>query len=212
MRTFHIILAFCAGLFTGYLFFDNDPGIPTSASKPGQDAIVSLQRIDTVKEKAESVLQKRNTLLAGQLLIVNSQLKENRATLSKERQKVKVIQQRLLNDTGTCKDNVLFQNLSLQIDTLNAATDSLVCDYESKIHIAESSIAIRDSQLVICNTAYQAVQSLVQEQAARERQLTDQLNTVLKQQKKKHIQNRVLAIGMLFVSGFATSMIIKSKQ
>jgi len=212
MRTFHIILAFCAGLFTGYLFFDNDPGIRKPLSNAGQDVIVSLQHIDTAKVKAESVLQKRNTLLAGQLLLVNSQLNESRATLSKERQKVKVIQTRLLNDTNTCKDSLLLQNLALQIDTLNAATDSLVGNYEFKIHIAESSIAIRDSQLVICNTAYQDAQSLVQEQAARERQLTDQLNTVLKQQRKKHIQNRVLAIGMLFVSGFTTSMIIKSKQ
>lgn len=212
MRIFHIILAFCAGLFTGYLFFDNDPGIHTPLSKAGQDAIVSLQRIDTSKVKAESILHKRNTLLAGQLLLVNSQLKESCLTLSKERQKVKAIQIRFVNDTSGCKDSVLFQNLSLHIDTLNAATDSLVCHYESKIHIAESSIAIRDSQIIICNTAYQDVQSLVQEQAARERQLTDQLNTVLKQQKKKHIQNRALAIALMFVSGFTTSMIIKSKQ
>lgn len=212
MRTFHIILAFCAGLFTGYLLFDNDPGVHISKSKPGTDAIVTLQHIDTAKVNAESVLKKRNDLLAGQLLIVNSQLNESRATLLTERQKVKAIQDQLLKDTSNCKDSVLQQNLSLQMDTLNAATDSVICNYESKIYIAEGTIAVRDSQLIVCNAAYQDVQSLVQEQAARERQLTDDLNTVLKQQKRKRIQNRVLAIGMLFVSGFATSLIIKSKQ
>lgn len=212
MRTFHIILAFCAGLFTGYLFFDNDPGIHVPIAKPGQDAIVSMQRIDTAKANAESTLKKRNDLLAGQLLIVNSQLKESRVTLVAERKKVKASQLQLLNDTSNCRDSVLQQNLSLQIDSLNAATDSLICNYESKIHIAESSIAVRDSQLIVCNTAYRDVQGLVQEQAARERQLTDDLNTVLKQQRKKRIQNKVLAIGMLFISGITTSMIIKSKQ
>ena len=212
MRTFYIILAFCAGLFTAYLLFDNDPGIHVSKLKTGQDAIVSMQQIDTTKVNAESALKKRNDLLAGQLLIVNSQLKESHSTLLKERQKVKGIQERILKDTISCRDSVLQQNLSLQLDTLNAATDTLICNYESKIHIAESSIAVRDSQLIVCNKAYQDVQGLVQEQAARERQLTDDLNTILKQQRKKRIQNKVLAVGMLFVSGFTTSLIIKSKQ
>lgn len=212
MRTFHIILAFCAGLFTGYLLFDNEPGIPESISKPGTDPNVTLQNIDTVKVKAESILKRRNEFLAGQLLIVNSKLNESRSTLIKEREKVKAIQTQLLKDTTNCSDSTLQHNLTLQIDTLNASTDSLICDYESKIRIAESSIAIRDTQLIVCNRAYLRVQSLVEEQAARERQLTDDLNTILKQQKRKRIQNRVLALGMLFISGFTTSMIIKSKQ
>jgi len=212
MRPFHIILAFCAGLFTGYLFFDNDPGINAPVTEPTKEASVSLRRIDTIKTNAESVLQKRNTLLAGQLLLANSQLNESRATLSKERQKVNLIQASLLNDTSSCTDSAVFKRLSLQIDTLNAATDSLICNYESKIYLAESTVAVRDSQLVICNTAYRQVQSLVQEQAARERELTDQLKTVLKQQRKKNIRNRSLAVGLLFFSGFTTSMIIKSKQ
>jgi hypothetical protein len=95
---------------------------------------------------------------------------------------------------------------------MNIATDSLVCNYESKIRIAESNVAVRDSELIICNRAYQKVQSLVGEQIARERQLTEDLNKILKQQKKKRIQNRMLALGMVFISGFTASLIIKSKQ
>jgi hypothetical protein len=212
MRTFHIILAFCAGLFTGYLLFDNDPGTHVSKVKSEHNAIISAQRVDAIKVNTDSALRKRNYLLAGQLLIVNSQLKESHATLITERKKIKAIQLQLLNDTSKCVDSVLQQNLSSQIDTLNRSTDTLICNYESKIRLAEGSIAVRDSLLIVCDRAYQDVQGLVQEQAARERQLTDDLNTVLKQQRKKRIQNKVLAVGMLFVAGFTTSLIIKSKQ
>lgn len=212
MRTFHILLAFCLGLFIGYLFFDNHIGIRTSLSKVGQAAIVSLQHIDTTKVKTESGLHKRNTLLEGQLLLLNSQLKKSRARLTKERQKVKAIQVQLLNDTISCKDSTLQQHLFLQIDALNTATDSLVSNYEFKIHIIESSVAVRDSELIVCNRAYRDVQSLAQQQIARERQLTKDLNKILKQQKKKRIHNRILTVGMVFISGFTASLIIKSKQ
>ncbi len=56
------------------------------------------------------------------------------------------------------------------------------------------------------------MQNLVHEQVALERQLTSDLNTALKQQKRTRLKNRLLAIGMLFVSGITTSLIIKAKQ
>lgn len=213
MRTFHIILAFCVGLFTGYLFFDNNPKTSHALELPANDITAKVTAIDTTKVSADAIFKRRSDLLAGQLLIANSQLKESRAALQTERRKIKVIQTRLLSDSSSIAcDSVFKHQVAAQIDTLNIATDSLLSGYENKVHLAETSIAVRDSQLVVCDIAYQDMKSLVQEQAARERQLTENLNIALKQQKKKRIQNRALAAGMLFVSGLTTSFLIKHKQ
>jgi len=213
MRTFHIILAFCVGLFTGYLFFDNNPKTSHSVELPANDIIAKVTVIDTTKVSTDAVFKKRSDLLAGQLLIVNSQLKESRVALQTERRKIKTMQTRLMSDSSSSNcDSVFKHQVAAHIDTLNAITDSLLCDYENKVHLGESTIAVRDSQLVVCNTAYQDMKSLVQEQVARERQLTENLNIALKHQKKKRIQNRALAAGMLFVSGLTTSLLIKYKQ
>lgn len=213
MRTFHIILAFCVGLFTGYLFFNNNQKTSHSNEIPANDIIAKATTIDTTKVSLDAVFKKRSDLLAGQLLIVNSQLKESRSALQTERKKIKIMQTRLMNDSSSSNcDSVFKHQVAAQIDTLNAVTDSLLYDYENKVHLGESTIAVRDSQLVVCGTAYQDMKSLVQEQVARERQLTENLNIALKEQKKKRIQNRALAAGMLFISGLTTSLLIKSKQ
>jgi len=213
MRTFHIILAFCAGLFTGYLFFDSNANPGNTKEVPPDSSAVKANIIDTTKSNADVVFKKRSDMLAGQLLIANAQLKESHSALQRERRKIKDLQMRLITDSGSAIfDSALKHQVAAQIDTLNAATDSLVCDYENKVQFAESIIAVRDSQLVVCNTAYQDMKSLVQEQVERERQLTENLNLALKQQKRKRNQNRVLAAGMLFVSGLTTSLLIKYRH
>lgn len=213
MRTFHIILAFCAGLFTGYLFFDNHPKMSHSVELPTNDLTAKITTIDTTKMSLQAAFKKRSDLLAGQLLIVNRQLKESHASLQSERRKMKVIQTQLVADnSGAACDSAFKHRLAARIDTLNTATDSVLCDYENKVHLAESSIALRDSQLVVCGNAYQDMKSLVLEQDARERQLTENLNVALKQQNKKRLQNRTLAAGMLFVSGLTTSLLIKYRH
>lgn len=212
MRTFHIILAFCIGLFTGYLCFNEKPA-RSVADIPPDTVVDRAAAIDSTKTIADLSFKKRNDLLAGQLLIANAQLKESRTALNTERSKIKVMQASLLSDSSANRcDTVFKQELAARIDTLNSVTDSLIGKYQSKVQLADSTIALRDSQLVICNSAYQDMKSLIQEQAARERQLTENLTLALKQQKRKRIQNRFLAAGMLFVSGLTTSLIIKYKQ
>jgi hypothetical protein len=75
----------------------------------------------------------------------------------------------------------------------------------------ESMVAIRDSQIEVCDRSYQEAKDLMLEQSKREQQLTENLNVALKQLKRKRFQNRILASGMLFVSGIITTLYIKSK-
>jgi hypothetical protein len=211
MKPLHIILVFCIGLFTGYLLFESDPANSHTVATSAEHALTAMQHTDSVKQQEDSLLAKRNKLISGQLLLANAQLKENKAALSAERQKVKSLQTRLLEDTSSCCDTVLIKQYASQIDTLNAVTDSLVGSYERKLSIADSSIALRNDQLLICNTAYQDMRAIIQDQAVREQQLSDQLNMSLKQQKRRKIQNKVLAAGALILSGITTSLLIRGK-
>lgn len=212
MRTFYIILAFCVGLFTGYLCY-NDKHAAVVAEMPPDKVTEKAAVIDSTKTIADLTFKKRSDLLAGQLLITNAQLKDSRAALNAERKKIKAIQASLASDSSASPcDTVFKRELAARIDTLHSVTDSLIAKYESKVQVVDSTIALRDSQLVVCNNAYQDMKSLLQEQAARERQLTENLALALKQQNRKRIQNRFLAAGMLFISGVTTSLIIKYKQ
>lgn len=210
MRTFHLILVFCVGLFTGYACFHSDK-IPGIVKVPPNTILQKVATTDTSIKRANLFLKRRDEVLAGQLLIVNAQLKESRVALNTERRRIRDMQANFVSDTSSC-DSIFKHQFTARIDTLNAVTDSVINDYDAKLQLVNASLAVRDSALVICNSAYQDIKALTVEQAARERQLTENLNLALKQQKKRRIQNRILSAGMLFVAGVTTSLIIKNKQ
>jgi hypothetical protein len=207
MKTIYIILVFCAGLFAGHLLFNNNHASDRLPVATGT-ALAQLKHTDTVKVKAGAVFKQRSDLLAGQLLIAGQQLNECRSELSAERKKVQHLRELIRSDTASAGDSLICQQFAAQIDTLNAITDSLTCAYENKLRLADSSIVLRDTQLKICDSSYNALRDLVQEQAGRERQLTEQIDQLLRQQKKKRLLNRFIAGGALFLSGLCTSILI----
>lgn len=208
MKSLYIVLTFCIGLLTGYLIFDHDPNGQQPVADNSETAKLKSVQINNEKILSELSLKKQNNLLSGQLILANKEISENKSALTKERQKIRTLQ-KLPTDTV---NRALNNQLTLHLDTLQAITDSIICGYEAKVKVTESIVAVRDSQLIICNSAYQQMQSLVDEQVARERQLTSELNIALKQQKRTRLQNRFLALGMLFISGITTSLVIKAKQ
>lgn len=212
MKTIYIVLTFCMGLLAGYLLFN--PGAPNHVTRidSPEASIVKSAQINNDKIIAEVALKKRNNLLAGQLAFAAKEISDSKSALQRERNKIKALQAQLINDTVTkapCTPNL---ELAAHLDTVQAITDSLICDYEYKVMVTEEVVAVRDSQLFVCNNAYRDMQSLVNEQVARERQLSEELKTALKQQKRARVQNRILALGMLFISGITTTLIIKAKQ
>jgi len=209
MKSLYIILTFCIGLLTGYLIFDHDPNTQQPVVDTSETAKLKSVQINNEKILSELSLKKQNNLLSGQLILANKEIFESKNALTKERQKIRKLQKQLPTDTINPAFN---DQLTLHLDTLQAITDSIICGYEAKVKITESIVAVRDSQLIICHNAYQQMQNLVDEQVARERQLTSELNIALKQQKRTRLQNRFLALGMLFISGITTSLVIKAKQ
>ncbi len=211
MKTVYLILAFCIGFGTGYLFFSDTDSVGISIpTKPVAEIKVSA--IDSKKLSADSTLHKQNRLLSGQLKIANAKLSSDKKSLTIARNKIDEIRQTIVHDSVPCKNKDLVDSLTNRIDKLNAITDTMFLIYENKVKLNEDLIAVRDSELVVCNHSYTQMKDLVKGQALREQQLTEDLNRLLKKQKKKKFQNRLIAAGMLFVSGVATTLLIRSKQ
>ena len=118
---------------------------------------------------------------------------------------------RIKHDTVFQTDSALTDSLYSELADLNANTDSIIKNYEQKNTLMEKMVAVRDTQIIICTHSYKEAKDLIREQEQREEQLTENLNTALKQLKRKQFQNKILAAGMLFVSGIAATLYIKSK-
>ncbi|MBA3972526.1 MAG: hypothetical protein H0X46_10400 [Bacteroidetes bacterium] len=108
-----------------------------------------------------------------------------------------------LNDCDSLKDEtVLFASL----------VDSTRILYENNICQLEDLVATKDSQIVICASSYTQMKNLLEDNLQRERNLTTDLQTAYKQQRKKIIQNKLLAAGFLVLSGFTTTLFINSNK
>jgi len=130
-------------------------------------------------------------------------------------QKRSVVTARLVkikSDTATKCDPQVLDSLSSQIASANQSSDSLITCYEKKDSLMTQILANKDTQLLLCNSSYRQIRDLAQEGMLREQQLTESLNTALKAQKRKRLQNRWLATGLVFISGITTTFYIKSKQ
>lgn len=111
--------------------------------------------------------------------------------------------EQFLNDCDSLKQQTL---------AYVAWVDSTQSIYESNISQLENMVAIKDSQVVICRASYLQIKGLLDENLERERKLSDDLNTAYKSQRKKVLQNKLLAGGMLILSGIATTLYINANK
>lgn len=212
MKTVYIILAFCVGLFIGHLLFPSEREIKPPITEAVQQTQNKINSIDSSVFESKINFLVQNDSLKKKLEVSNGLLSIHKSLLLSERNKVKELTNRIAESAKTADDSLLVDSLSTQVATLNAKTDSLIFNYESRDSLMQAMIAIRDTQIEICDRSYQETKDLLLEQSRREQQLTDNLNVALKQLKRKRLQNRILAGGMLFVSGIITTLYIKSKQ
>lgn len=212
MKTVYIILAFCAGLLLGHLLFPDEKEIQSPLTENVRQTQSKVSKIDSAMFESKVSFLIQNDSLKQKLEITNGLLSIHKSLLLSERNKVKNLTSRLSQSQTVGCDSALVDSLSAGISVLNSKTDSLIVNYERKDSLTQSMIAIRDSQIEICDRSYQETKDLLLEQSRREQQLTENLNVALKQLTRKRLQNRILAGGMLFVSGIVTTLYIKSRQ
>lgn len=90
--------------------------------------------------------------------------------------------------------------------------DSTQTDYETTIKQLNNIVAVKDSEIVVCQISYTQLKSITDDNLQRERKLTEDMETAYKQQRKNRIQNKFLAAGFLILTGVTTSLLIKSRQ
>ena len=93
------------------------------------------------------------------------------------------------------------------LNVLANKQDSVCID---SINYLNQSVAIRDSQIAICNTNYQSLYDLQKQNILREQLLTDVLNVAYKRIVRKRIENKMLSKGLMIMTGITTTLFIKS--
>jgi hypothetical protein len=78
--------------------------------------------------------------------------------------------------------------------------------YDCAVSRLESMVAIKDSEIVVCRSSYTELKCLMDENLMREQKLTEDLQTVYKQQRRKTLQSKLMAGGFLIMTGITTSL------
>ncbi|MFL5763556.1 MAG: hypothetical protein ACJ77K_06395 [Bacteroidia bacterium] len=212
MKTVYIMLSFCAGLLLGYLLFPTGKEINPHTYVQLEQVKENIAKVDSSLTSGNETYQQKTDSLTKELKGYKFLLAEARTELAQKRKGTANLLQKMKNDSSAPCDPLLLDSLSSQIALVNQSTDSLILRYEQKDSITGQLLATKDAQILICNNAYQQLRDLAQEGILREQQLTESLNTALKVQKRKRVQSRLLAAGLVFVSGITTTLYIKSKQ
>ncbi|MGQ0829338.1 MAG: hypothetical protein ACT4ON_13200 [Bacteroidota bacterium] len=103
-------------------------------------------------------------------------------------------------------------SLKKQVIDFVAIVDSTTCTYETAIYEYEDLLATQTKQIVICDSSFLQVKNLMEENLMRERKLTQDLQTAYKQQRRKKLQNKLLAGGILILSGISTTLYINANK
>lgn len=213
MKTMYIILSFCFGLFLGYVLFHKQCKEFKTVHSPTIDSakkelhiMVTDKRIYDLRFKlVKDSLTKK---LYSQAILISSQKK----VLFQSREHLNQLVFQLKTDSFANRDTVLIDSLSFGLEQLHTDTDTLINSFENKIKLYQAMVAVRDSEIVLNNKAFIKLNNFSNEQLIREQQLTNDLNTTLKALRRKRMQNKLLAGGMLFISGVTTVLFIKARQ
>jgi hypothetical protein len=185
-----------------------------SVGKPDMDQVVNAgAQLKAIEEKYQSsllTLQNRCDSLQTELENSKEKLKGYKFKLGRSQKEVLSLAKK--DTSGKTITEQLTDCDSLKIEAIEYATivDSTVCAYEAAMKGYEDLLATKNEQIIVCDSSFLQVKNLMEENLMRERKLTQDLQTAYKQQRKKAIQNKLLAGGMLILSGITTTLYINS--
>jgi uncharacterized protein YxeA len=187
------------------------PNIKTSKQQIAQSES-QVKLIDENYEQAMLLFKKRNDSLQRELK--QTQLKLQAAKVRLDQSQISVLH---FANKDTAHESIVQQlsdcdSLKTQVIAFAGIIDSTRDIYECNIMQLQNKVAIRDSELVLCQSSYTEMKNLMDENLERERQLTEDLQTAYKQQRRKAIQSKLLAGGFLLLSGITTTLYLNSKQ
>lgn len=184
--------------------------------KPDKEATVKahakVSALDKEYHKANALLKSHSDSLQKELFLTQENLKAVKSSFKKSKQTLLALAQK---DTAGIKiSDQLIDCDSLKKQTILFAgiVDSVKDEYECNIIQLQELVAIKDSEIVICRSSYSNLKRLADENLERERKLTQDLQTAYKVQRRKVFQNKLLAGGMLILSGITTTLYINANK
>jgi hypothetical protein len=165
----------------------------------------SYQDANTVLKSESDSLQEMLSKTQDNLLAVKKSLKQTQRSLVSLAQKDTagraILEQ--LSDCDSLKQKVLEYSVKV---------DSASTEYECTISQLEDLVAIKEAELLVCRSSYLSMKRFADVNLLRERRLTEDLQTAYKVQRRKVNQNKLLAGGMLILSGITTTLYINANK
>jgi actin-related protein len=214
MQRVPLVILFTA-LITG-LFLSLSTCNTEEKIKPDKTEMIKAsekaESIDADYKNAFESLKSQSDSLQKELSVTQSKLKATKLKLNQSQTALVALAEKQ-------SDTLSFETLLNDCDSLKQQTlayvawvDSTQSIYESNILQLHEMVATKDSQVVICKNAYSQIQGLLNDNLERERKLSEDLNTAYKSQRRKVLQNKLLAGGMLVLSGIVTTLYINANK
>ena len=126
--------------------------------------------------------------------------------------KLKVARALLKKQQAVVVSSIPCDTLRKKVVVMNELTNVQDSLCSLSINTLNEAVAIRDSQIVICNNSYASIFDLQKQNQIRQEQLTKELNTSYKHSKRKRMENKMLSFGLMVMTGITTTLFIKSQQ
>lgn len=159
------------------------------------------------KEKADMILsyESRIALMRSSSDSLRKEVHQKKQSIVGLRFKVNYFEQQLRNTISA--SDTSFQTVSL-LDSLFLSQNQSDSACDETIHSLEKLVSNRDSVIAFHQVIESNLKDLQQRDKIDTEYLTERLNDALKLNRRKTIQNKVLAGGLLLLSGISTSLLV----
>ncbi|MDP3146041.1 MAG: hypothetical protein Q8T03_13330 [Bacteroidota bacterium] len=215
MKRVPIVILFTALLTAAILFIGTCNSNPQKDKPDKTELIKSQQKAQSIDNNFKTefeFLQIKSDSLQKELSLTQSKLKATKFKLNQSQLSLLALAQKQNDTVSVAQQLIDCDSLKTQTLSYVAWVDSVQCQYENNILQLNDLVAIKDSQVVVCKASFLQLKNVLDENFIREQKLTDDLNTAYKSLRKKVIQNKLLAGGMLVLSGIATTLYINANK
>lgn len=213
IKTGIIAVLFLCAAFLATCEFSRPPVVETT---PLQDTIFLSQWRREKKEKLDLIASYESKLsrLQHKRDSLQTLVSVSKTSISGYRLQAKQFENRLKVAIAVVatKDITVNDSIGPILDSVLIAHVQSDAACDTTIHLLETLVANRDSSLIFQKQIETNLRDLNKEQELRTQTLTEQLNLAFKVQRKKSRQNKVLAGGILILSGITTSLLLTNSH
>jgi hypothetical protein len=215
MKRIPIVILITALVIGAFLLFDTC----SNTAKPLKPDITlvnvaseNVEKIDNHYQEAITLMKVYSDSLQRELGKAQKQLIATKVKLQQSKFRVVTLVEKDTSQLSSEQKLKDCDSLKVEVSDYVLWVDSTQQGYETTIRQLTNIVAVKDSELVICQVSYVNLKKITDDNLNRERQLSHDLEVAYKLQRSKNIQNKVLAAGFLVLSGITATLFINSKK